>query len=114
MFNVPLAKLYTNSLMSTLNSRRIWKAASNAERSFGPPVGSGQRHMFNVNVARGDGGIRSSRVRSSFLLTVPRIALYPSPSPTFLMHGVLRCIYAYLGFCGRPLSGLSSASSSTR
>ncbi|KAM5544561.1 hypothetical protein V8D89_001459 [Ganoderma adspersum] len=99
MSNVPLAKLYTNSLMSTLNCRRVWKASSNADRSFGPPVGSGQRHMFNVNVARGDGGIRSSRAPERIIIGVEQhemtdvdLKSEPYPSATSVVSADLNKI----------------------
>ncbi|PIL35700.1 hypothetical protein GSI_02430 [Ganoderma sinense ZZ0214-1] len=62
IFNIPLAKLYTNSLMSTLNSRRIWKAAANhSSESLGH---SAQRSMVNVNVLHSDADGRRS-IRAS-------------------------------------------------
>ena len=68
MFNMPLAKLYTNSLMSTLNSRRtLIAAASNGSESRGHIA---QRSGVNVNIPRGErGGRKSIRVRAflSFL-----------------------------------------------
>ena len=63
---MPLAKLYTNSLMSTLNSRRMWLAeACDDSGSMGH---NGQRSRVNVNVLRSEAAGRKSkntRVRSS-------------------------------------------------
>ncbi len=50
IFNMPLAKLYTNSLMSILNSRCTLKAAASHGSEF---LGhSAQRSRVNVNVLR--------------------------------------------------------------
>ncbi len=86
MFNMPLAKLYTNSLMSTLNSRRMWKAVT----SGGSDSVGGQRSRVNVNVLREEGG-RSTRVRASLneILSPP-----PAPIPfnRILSPSFLVCI----------------------
>ncbi|KAM5546149.1 hypothetical protein V8D89_000275 [Ganoderma adspersum] len=59
IFHMPLAKLYTNSLMSTLNSRRMWLAdACDHSGSTGP---NGQRSRVNVNVLRGESAGRKSK-----------------------------------------------------
>ncbi|KAI0089320.1 hypothetical protein BDY19DRAFT_993532 [Irpex rosettiformis] len=42
-FNLPLAKLYTNSLMSTLNARSGWGFSRGASRSVDPPYSSNGR-----------------------------------------------------------------------
>ncbi|KAM5543728.1 hypothetical protein V8D89_002345 [Ganoderma adspersum] len=68
IFNMPLAKLYTNSLMSTLNSRRMWKAAaSGGSESMG---NSGPRTGFNVNVLRGDDSRRNPRVADRIVIGI--------------------------------------------
>ncbi|KAM5538433.1 hypothetical protein V8D89_007766 [Ganoderma adspersum] len=69
IFNMPLAKLYTNSLMSTLNSRRTWKAA--ADHGSGSLGHSAQRSRVNVNVLRGEGsGWKSTRVSERIVMGV--------------------------------------------
>ncbi|PIL30713.1 hypothetical protein GSI_06881 [Ganoderma sinense ZZ0214-1] len=69
IFNLPLAKLYTNSLMSTLNSQRIWKAAS--DRPGSESLGySGQRSRLNVNVLREGSGRKSTRVTDRIVIGV--------------------------------------------
>lgn len=60
IFGVPLSKLYTNSLMSSLNARVIWKF----------PLGSSRPHFAN-----GDSTLTKSQVRSGdviFLTTETR------------------------------------------
>ena len=86
IFNLPLAKLYTNSLMSTLNSRRMWKAANDGSESMGHgPVSGGQRSRVNVNVLREGGGRKSTRVRPS----------HNSPSQPLLFAAFL-CLFSSL------------------
>src|ERR1700683_1941653 len=66
IFGVPLSKLYTNSLMSSLNARVIWKF----------PLGSSRPHFAN-----GDSTLTKSQVRSvsiSFHMSV-RPLMFPSP-----------------------------------
>ena len=71
---MPLAKLYTNSLMSTLNSRRKLKAAgNNGSESHGHSV---QRSGVNVNVLRGERGGRKNIVVRAFLSNP--LHLFPS------------------------------------
>ncbi|KAI1797440.1 hypothetical protein LXA43DRAFT_1089306 [Ganoderma leucocontextum] len=72
MFNMPLAKLYTNSLMSTLNFRRIWKSASDGRQPLGQHPASGQRPIINANVLRSDGGveIRNGRAPERIVIDV--------------------------------------------
>ena len=85
IFNLPLAKLYTNSLMSTLNSRRMWKAANDGSESMGHgPVSGGQRSRVNVNVLRDGGGRKSTRVRP--------LSQY-SPSQSLLFAAFLRLFF---------------------
>ncbi|PIL35684.1 hypothetical protein GSI_02414 [Ganoderma sinense ZZ0214-1] len=57
IFNMPLAKLYTNSLMSTLNSRRIWTATTNGSDTVGH---SGPASGANVKIFRSDEDRRRS------------------------------------------------------
>ncbi|KAM5537040.1 hypothetical protein V8D89_009369 [Ganoderma adspersum] len=63
LFHMPLAKLYTNSLMSTLNSRRMWMSdfCESDSMSFGAATGSMQRSRSraNVNVVRSERGGRT-------------------------------------------------------
>lgn len=82
---MPLAKLYTNSLMSTLNSRRMWLAeACDDSGSMGH---NGQRSRVNVNVLRGEAAGRKSkntRVRSSVGPSFPE---FVRPLSRFLSRG---------------------------
>ncbi len=69
IFNLPLSKLYTNSLMSSLNSRTGWQysessqaMSQNVERS--EPQQRGVPRVRTVNMLKSDVGRRVSlRVR---------------------------------------------------
>jgi len=50
LFNFPLAKLYSNSLMSTLNSRGIWMAGPSGLSSGGEAENSTNISMNNMNM----------------------------------------------------------------
>ncbi|KAM5531004.1 hypothetical protein V8D89_015331 [Ganoderma adspersum] len=68
MFNMPLAKLYTNSLMSTLNSRRIWMATASGTDSLGQ---SGPTTGANVKIFRNEESKRrSARVSERIVIGV--------------------------------------------
>ena len=73
IFNFPLCKLYTNSLMSSLNSRRGWKFGSSDRESTGHSAG--------------ETGVISS---GAFLHTPPLSPVGPtgSPNSTFSMRHV--------------------------
>ncbi|KAM5537024.1 hypothetical protein V8D89_009353 [Ganoderma adspersum] len=63
LFHMPLAKLYTNSLMSTLNSRRMWMSdfCESDSMSFGAATGSMQRSRSRANVNVDVNVVRSER-----------------------------------------------------
>ncbi|TBU23195.1 hypothetical protein BD311DRAFT_768949 [Dichomitus squalens] len=61
IFNLPLSKLYTNSLLSSLNSRRGWQydtsdVLSGQHSEHRPSAGTRRPRNVNVNVLRSDVG----------------------------------------------------------
>ncbi|PIL22821.1 hypothetical protein GSI_15516 [Ganoderma sinense ZZ0214-1] len=93
LFNLPLSKLYTNSLLSSLNSRRGWKYDTSdvvsASHHHPEHPGSGQRaRNVQVNVLRSETGRRTIPqqiyidVESHEMVDVADVKgnHYPSPS----------------------------------
>ncbi|KIM43041.1 hypothetical protein M413DRAFT_26246 [Hebeloma cylindrosporum] len=89
MFNFPLCKLYTNSLMSSLNSRRGWrytssKAGSTALQSEGN-LGINTTEDFTILSPTSAGGRKHSSYRASQNIPIRlREGLYPNNRTTSL------------------------------
>lgn len=63
IFNLPLSKLYTNSLMSSLNSRQGWQYDSStgvSQNRAEQPKGLTRPRNVNVNMLRSENGRRVS------------------------------------------------------
>ncbi|THG96858.1 hypothetical protein EW026_g5048 [Hermanssonia centrifuga] len=65
IFNLPLSKLYTNSLMSSLNTRAGWRYGSGIGKDR-TDVGSGSRGVMNRGVVNINGSRRVSHNRTVF------------------------------------------------
>lgn len=88
VFNLPLAKLYTNSLMSSLNSRAGWKYGNSVGRALnGGGDSEGQRSVLNESNLGGR-PVFGSQLRVSPMhfhtpsLRTPSDSSLPSSRPT--------------------------------
>ncbi|KAH9933211.1 uncharacterized protein BXZ73DRAFT_101173 [Epithele typhae] len=89
MFNLPLAKLYTNTLMSTLNSRAGWKYGSN---SSGPTTGeSVNRRNFGVRTGETPSQVYVDVESHEMVDVADAKGMYP-PEPALNTHDYTKVV----------------------